>query len=251
MLAGLFKVAKTLLLKAVNAVPVSSMVVGSPRRMSTATALNAVEAEADYKMVREKGEVIEKPPVTIDDEVFFKYENLYRRTEPEQFILTLNNARVWGRNGAIITANDTFVSDVSQEFGIAKTDATKHAIWRRLKLRKPTEINGTVAVIAAPGGKVYAHWLCDMLPRLLLLRDAGLLQKADKIVMSIGFLDYQVKTLEKLGIDRNKIINTFDDVEFHLQAKTVYVASYPNANATVNGWVSEAVRKLFVQTIKK
>lgn len=208
--------------------------------------MDLTKAKAEYTCVRKAREIVESPPVTTDDGVFFKYENLYRRTEPEQFILKLSNGRVWGRNGAVITANDVLITDLSQEFGPAKTDPSKHSVWRRLTLRKPVEIDGSVAVVAAPGGNVYAHWLCDVLPRLLLLKKEGILDKVDKIVMSIGFLEYQIKTLERLGIDPKKIVNSFDDTEFHLRAKTLFVPSYPNGNATVNGWAAEAVRGFFL-----
>lgn len=237
---------KTVALKAVNAVPVSSTVIGSPRRSAKAAELSFGEAQAEYTVIRKASNLVETPPLTVDDEIFFKYENFYRRTEPEQFLLTLQNGRVWGRNGAVITANDVFVTDVSQEFGPAKFDSSLHSIWRRIKLRKPLEVDGSVAVLASPGGNVYAHWLCDILPRLLLLKNAGILDKVDKIVMSFGFLDWQVETLERLRIDQTKIINTIDDPEFHLRAKTLYVPSYPNLHGTVNGWVCEAVRNVYI-----
>jgi len=237
---------KTMVLKAVNAVPISSSVIGSPRKTATAAQLNLKQSQAEYITVRKAAEIVETPPVTIDSEVFFKYENFYRRTEPEQFILKLANGRVWGRNGAVITTDDVFVTDVSQEFGPAKFDSSLHSIWRRLKLKKPTEVNGSVAVVAAPGGNVYAHWLCDIMPRLMMLKAAGILQKVDKIVMSFGWLNWQVETLDRLGIDKTKIINTIDDTEFHLRAKTLYVPSYPNVHGTVNGWVCETARNIYI-----
>lgn len=241
-----FQALKTVALKAVNAVPVSSTVIGSPRRSAKAAGLNLHRSQAGYTTVRKAVDIVEKPPVTVDKEVFFKYENFLRRTEPEQFILTLTNGRVWGRNGAVITADDVFVTDVSQEFGKAKFDSSLHSIWRRLKLQKPVEIDGSVAVIASPGGNVYAHWLCDILPRMVMLKAAGILDKVDKIVMSFGFLDWQMETLERLRVDTAKIINTLDDPEFHLRAKTLYVPSYPNEHGTVNGWVCEAARNIYV-----
>lgn len=237
---------KTIALKAVNAVPLSSTIIGSPRKMATAAEINFAASDAGYAVVRRAAEIIETPPVTVDRDVFFKYRDFYRRTEPEQFILTLGNGRVWGRNGAVITADDVFISDVSQEFGAAKFDSTLHSIWRRLKLRKPVEIDGSVAVIASPGGNVYAHWLCDIMPRLAMLKKAGIVEKVDKLIMSFGWLDWQVETLDRLGIDKSKIINTLDDPEFHLHAKTVYVPSYPNVHGTVNGWVCDVARDIYI-----
>ena len=237
---------KSIALKAINAVPVSSAVIGSPRRILTASQLNTKTSESEYILIRKAEEIVETPPITVDGNVFFKYENFYHRTLPEQFILKLENGRVWGRNGAIITADDVFISDLSQEFGPAKFDIKKHSIWRRLKLKKPLEIDGNVAVIASPGGNVYAHWLCDIMPRLVLLKNQGLLDKIDKIVMSFGGLDWQIETLDRLGIDKTKIINSIDNTEFHLRAKSLYVPSYPNLHGTVNGWVCDAIRDIYI-----
>ncbi|HUC79676.1 MAG TPA: glycosyltransferase family 61 protein [Flavisolibacter sp.] len=237
---------KSIALKAVNAVPVSSAVIGSPRRTLTASQLNPKTSQSEYITIRKAENLVERPPITIDKEIFFKYENFYHRTIPEQFILKLQNGRVWGRNGAIITADDVFISDLSQEFGPAKFDIRKHSIWRRLKLKKPVEIAGKVAVIASPGGDVYAHWLCDIMPRLVLLKNQGLLEQMDKIVMSYGKLDWQTETLDRLGIDKTKIINTIDDPEFHLRAEALYIPSYPNLHGTVNDWVCKAIRDIYI-----
>lgn len=237
---------KSLALKALNALPVSSNLIGSPRKMVRASGLNFKDAESEYILVQKAKAIIEAPPGSVDKEVFFKYEDFFTRIEPEQFILKLKGGRVWGRNGAVITSDDIFVSDVSQEFGPAKVDISKHSIFRRLKLKKPIEINGVVAVIASPGGNVYAHWLCDIIPRLVLLKKQGILEKVDKIIMSFSWLDYQLETLERLGIDKTKIINSIDDTEFHLKAKTLFVPSYPNVHGTVNKWVCEEIKKVFL-----
>lgn len=237
---------KALTLKAINAIPVSSTVIGSPRRILKVAELNFKESFCEYVPVIKPELISEKLPGTIDKEVFFKYIDLTNRIQPEQFILKLTNARVWGRNGAIITADDIFISDVSQEFGPAKFDSLKHSIFRRIKLKKPVEIDGSVAVIASPGGNVYAHWFCDIMPRLMLLKKHCILENVNKIIMSFSRLDFQLETLERLGLKEERIINCIDETEFHLKARTLFVPSYPNEHGTVNKWASDEIKSIFL-----
>src|SRR5690349_20430901 len=132
-----------------NALPVSSLTIGSPRRVSF------VEKESFEKTIlQEPVAIIENPPGNIDKEVFFKFPPLYNRTAPLQYILKLQQARLWGNNGAVIDSNDRFIADVSKEFGHAKFDPLKHSVFNRVKLRKPERYNGSIAVIASPGSNV-------------------------------------------------------------------------------------------------
>lgn len=223
-----------------NVLPFSSLTIGSPRRLSF------VEKESFEKLIlQQQVALVENPPGSIDKEVFFKFPPLYNRVQPRQYILKLQQARLWGNNGAVIDSNDRFIADVSKEFGPAKFDPSKHSVFNRVKLRKPEKFNGSIAVIASPGSNVYAHWFCDILPRIILLKKAGVLDKVDKILINYNKLDFQQESLALLSIPEEKLINCIDDLNFHLVADTVYVPSYPNEHGTVNPWVCNEVKALY------
>lgn len=231
---------KSGIIKLVNQLPVSSLRIGSPRKISFVH-----EENFEKIIVNEPVPLTEKPPGTIDNQVFFKFPPLYKRTQPQQYILKLQNARVWGNNGAVLASNDRFIADVSKEFGPAKFDPARHSVFSKIKLKKPEIFKGSIAVIASPGSNVYAHWFCDVLPRLVLLQKSGLLEKADKILLNYSRLDFQIESLANMSIPEEKIINCIDDINFHLIADTLYVPSYPNEHGTVNPWVCDEVRNIF------
>ena len=201
---------KSSVIKTINLLPVTSVTLGSPRKIVKAANLKLRNGEEYINVIPQKN-VLEAPPKTIDKEVFFKYDSFCNRMQPEQFILKLNNARVWGRNGAVITKNDELISDLSVEFGAAKLDISKHSVFHRIKLKKPQYFDGTLAVIASPGPNVYAHWYCDIIPRLMLLKNNGILDKVDKILLSYSKTEFQLDTLKRLGIQEEKLINCIDD----------------------------------------
>jgi len=239
-LKSLKQTIKAAVIQFANVLPVSSLTVGSPRRISF------VEKENFEKMImQEPVALTEEPPGSIDKEVFFKFPPLYNRTQPRQYILKLENGRLWGNNGAVIASNDRFIADVSKEFGPAKFDPSKHSVFNRVKLRKPQKFNGSIAVIASPGSNVYAHWFCDILPRIILLKKAGILDKVDKILINYSKLDFQQESLAMLAVPEEKLINCIEDLNFHLEADTVYVSSYPNEHGTVNPWVCNEVKVLY------
>jgi len=225
---------------AANALPLSSGVIGAPRKTGLAE-----KGPFERQVLRQETALTEKPPRTLDEEVFFKFPPLYKRVQPVQFVVKLEGGRVWGNNGAVITADDIFLSDISKEFGPAKFDPSRHSIFSRIKLRKPERFNGSVAVIASPGSGVYAHWMADILPRIVLLKEAGVLDKADKILINYDRLDFQLETLSRMGIPESRLINCIKDLDFHLSADTLYVPSYPNAHGTVNQWACQAARGIF------
>jgi capsular polysaccharide biosynthesis protein len=238
--------ARLFLAATVNKVPVSSLLLGSPRRMiNSKQAASIINEGLQYHIIMQPENIIEKPPNTIDADVFFKFKTMYNRTSPEQYVLEVKNGRVWGNSGAIITQNDALLTDVSKEFGPAKFDASKHFIFKQIKLQKPVHYACSIAVIASPGTDVYGHWFGDILPRLFLLKQAGFLDKADKILVSGHMLGFHKETFAMLGIDEEKILN-INNPSAHISADTLYVPSYPNAHGTVNPWVAEAIRKAFM-----
>lgn len=228
-----------------NLFPFSSDFLGGPKKIACSKEL-LLNNEGESRVIIKKSiQVVELAPKSVTPEIFFKFVPLYIRYQPEQFILQLSQARVWGNHGAIITRDDTLVSDLSKEFEAAKFNVKKHSIFNRIKLRRPEKFNGALAVIASPGSNVYAHWFCDVLPRLMLLKENGFLENTNGILVNYSKFNFQTDTLERLGIPEEQLINCKMDLNFHITADILYVPSYPNEHGTVNRWVCEAVRSLY------
>lgn len=235
--------------KGVNLIPVSSTLLGSPR--SIVFLDHIISNSTKYLKISDSEAIIELAPKTCDENVFFKFKQYYNREQPKSFIVEIENGRVWGNNGAIISQNDELIADLSVEFGPAKFNADRHSIFKRVLLGPMLTLKGRWAVIASPGADVYAHWFADVLPRLYLVQKMGLLQNIDGIILNYSGLDFQVDSLSRMGISSDLILNCKNQIFFHAKADSLVVPSYVNQHATVNKWVCEWIRSLYTFKLGK
>jgi capsular polysaccharide biosynthesis protein len=107
-------------------------------------------------------------------------------------------------------------------------------------------IPGRTAVISTCGANNFHHWNYDIMPRLGLLRKAGLLEKMDHLIIHHRDLPFQREGLERFGIEPGRIINSHGDPSFHLGAEELYVPSLPEDLGTISPWVLEFLREEFL-----
>ncbi len=94
------------------------------------------------------------------------------------FVAAVPLGRVWGRRGAVVTADGFLLGDVSREFGAYKgISDERHSVFSQIILPSPVHIAGQIGVAAVPGSRNYHHWLFDCLPRLHLLVHLALRQE--------------------------------------------------------------------------
>src|SRR3982751_2204985 len=125
---------------------------------------------------------------------------------PETFVAELRGARLYGRAVAIIAADDRVVTDVTVPLRGALED---HNVMGRLVLPRRERLSGTTAVLSAPGGNTYFHWLFDILPRLELLRVAGYdVAAVDRIAVNSTRHGFQRETLATLGIPADRVFSS-------------------------------------------
>ncbi len=188
----------------------------------------------------------EKLPDGRIPELSWKFSQLLTRTVPEAFVLTLPGATVYGGDGAVITREQILLRDVSREFG----SRHKHSVQRNGLRGNPEKRNATVAVLATAGGSTFYHWLFDIVPRVHLIRKAGLFSAVDFFVIPPLVSGYQRELLAIAGIEPNKLIEARDST-FYLEARELIVPSLPADLGTVTGWAVEYIRNLFVGNTPK
>lgn len=235
---------KRYLTKAANQLPVSSKVIGTPRKCSTALAYAAMHPGTVLCRLAEESE-LNLPAAQINRPEHASRFVRARKTQA-QYVLRLPQGRVWGANGAVVTGEDVFLSDLSREFGL-KNPCTEHSVFFNVRLPKPAKVSGTVAVAATAGSNVYYHWLLDVLPRLLLLKEVGWLNTVDCFVLNYEGLPFQRQTLGLLKIEEERIVNCYNNRGFHIEAETLLVPSLPSRLNEVNGFECDLLQKhLFV-----
>ncbi|WP_052703076.1 glycosyltransferase family 61 protein [Paenibacillus beijingensis] len=161
---------------------------------------------------------------------------------PPSFAALIPNGRLWGQHAAVITPNNKLLNDVSLEWQ-SVVDPQRHPVFQQGQLPPATYTGGTVAALAFVGAQSYYHWFVDVLPRIHLLRESGVY--VDKYVINTH-LPFQYETLAKMGITRDKIIETTGNHNFHLQAEKLIVTSIPN-HLRYPKWVVNFIRGEFFE----
>ncbi len=158
---------------------------------------------------------------------------------PEAFVLELDQARIYGRDGDIITSDDLLLADTSFSW----RELARYDVFKKLKLPAVQRCHETVAVIGSRGCDSPYHWMFEILPRLELLRRSG--KSYDKIYMNSLCHPFQFETLKKLGVDFDKM--TFPGEKSHLLIDKLIVPSVPGDRAfLVPTWVLDFLREKFL-----
>lgn len=120
----------------------------------------AVAAQVDYAL-----------PVHATEEVREFFRRGATAEGAAESVARLPGGRVFGPGHVLSPDGRAIARDVSLDFGKVFEE---HWLLAYKKIRQPTPLGGTVAVVATALGKGYAHWLLEELPRLLALgRDVG------------------------------------------------------------------------------
>lgn len=219
-----------------NIIPVSSVHFGSPRNIKTTAKYCAQHTGEDLKLFN-----IEKADYLNDLPPFYSACRL--ADQFQLFVARLTKARVWGRNGAVITATDTFLEDVSYEF--TGKENNDHSILYTTKQKSITEYSGCGAVISHPGADVYYHWMIDILPRIGLIEAFYDLEGIDFIVCDYTERPFQKDTLNLLGIEEKKIVRSNNNWDFHARFDQLIVPSLAGFHDQPNLYQVDFLRNLF------
>lgn len=181
--------------------------------------------------------------IGVENPIHYNFEKANQHQFPSTFVAILYNARVWGPNGAVITDDNKLVADIAREFG--KT-VWEHPIFFQWRLPEIYNIQGSIAVLSAPGGNNYFHWMFDVLPRLELLLSSGIdLDDIDYFLVNSYQLPFQKETLDKLGIAAKKVLESSKYP--HIKANRLIVPSLPGHTGNMPEWSCTFLRKSFLK----
>ena len=122
------------------------------------------------------------------------------------WLADLPEAEVIGPSIAVVTRKKVLLGDVSVEWGRTSDD---HGVMRRFRLPPAISLEGTSILLATTGGDTYYHWMMEVLPRLLLLQEAGInLSRVDHFLVNGFQKRFQMESLEAVGIPVTKCRTT-------------------------------------------
>ena len=218
-------------------IPVTSKLIGRPRKIDNSLQY-AVKKQTVY---------FNYETLSCLESDLQKKNNLTNGGSTLLFICEFNKSRVWGRYGAVVTSDDTFLKDVSLEF--PSLPPLKHSIFYTLWQKRCDYIQGKSAVISAPGANIYYHWMIDILPRIELLKRQYKIHDFNHFICDYTALPFQRETLEFLQISKEKILKSNDNWNFHIEGEKLVVPSVCGILDRPNVFQVDSLRNIFAKFI--
>jgi Glycosyltransferase 61 len=181
-------------------------------------------------------------PVVHGGEVDPGFAKLQRVHSGRTFVGRIRGARVFGDCGAVITPDDRLLEDVSLE--VTRSGFT-HSVFSRFRLPRPRVLEGLSAVIATGGRMNYFHWMFDVLPRLHLLREAGIaLADVRHFLMGERGAAFQEESLAIFGIPPERCVPC--KPSSHFRCEELLVPSLAGVAGHPPAWVCDFLRETFL-----
>lgn len=155
---------------------------------------------------------------------------------PGAYVAELEDASLFGQHGIVIVKNKIYQDSlwIWSPLYLAPNDL--------FPLTTVQEVNGTVATIALDGASNYYHWMVEILPRLYLLKQAGI--EYDYLYTPALRHRFQTNTLEYLGVDLTRTIEA--GKEKHIKPTKVIFPSQAARSCVTPRWVIDFLRSAFL-----
>lgn len=184
-----------------------------------------------------------KIPGHIEKELYWKFAQNLKFDLPSTFVAQIPAARVLDE-GFVISPDNQILGDVS---AIITPKSSHHLAFTTGAVGPVQKFRGKVAVLATYAGRGYYHWMLDVLPRIELLTRASYdLDEIDKFIVNSYVTSYQIETLERLGIPREKLIQT--QWTRHLWVELLILPSLSNVYGSVPKWSCDFINWSFLDT---
>lgn len=191
---------------------------------------------------------------TLEPHEFYQHCSSYLKPDmasqnPGDFLAVINNGRVMidtGSNMAVVSSDGYLIKELSFQWNRGLIGVEHNAFLKQKGFSKPKKYRGTVFSMLAGGGAItyYYHWIVDSLPKLFLLREAGLFDKVDYFLVPNYSADYHRETLDYFGIKADKIISVL--AEHHIQADKLILSSYTRIDGHHPQWACKGLHDIFV-----
>ncbi|MEZ4774403.1 MAG: glycosyltransferase family 61 protein [Bacteroidia bacterium] len=248
-----------LLLYPVRKLPVSSEVFGPPKGFYTTvkewlakepgtngSKPYVEEIFPEHKLYRNK-------PKTLETKVHWKIRKEYKHQAPAAFVASVKNARLWVNHNfaghvdsmAVISPEDKLIGEISYEFA---EDLGKSIIMSKLRLSPAHYFPGKAVSLTTVKGEQFFHWILDILPKLAIMRGAGMnCNMLDYVIVNSTKSRFMRETLALAGVPMEKVITTDDHP--HIKVDELLVPSKPGWTGNPPAWSIEFLRDLFLPTI--
>jgi capsular polysaccharide biosynthesis protein len=164
------------------------------------------------------------------------------------FVAEVNPGKVVGDVSLVATVDDLVAGDIQ---GLScVSEPVEHWRLQRCRYRPPAKINGISAILAAPAGATYYHWLMESLPRLQLLEWAGFDPfRFDHFLLNEKPHRFHLETLDILGIPPAK--RHWTSKAQTLECEYLVAPYLPAHRKFFPLWVAHFLRERFLPLAKR
>lgn len=174
--------------------------------------------------------------------------NIPEAPQTPTYLARVPQGRVVGPTVAVLTSADRMLSDVSLDWG---RPGLEHFAYRRLRLPRCQDFQGSALVLACTGSDTYFHWLTDSLPRLeIASRAKGETWRPDYWVVNTMDRPFIRESLSLLKIPLKKVIPL--DRNPHIRFAELWVPSLPCESSSGDSpiWVMRYLQNAWTNIIK-
>jgi len=188
------------------------------------------------------GVTVHAPPAHAPAKVPNLFREVSTRRYPAAFVSQLSGAHLVGDQGIVLTRDNHLLGEYYHEFA---TRSVRRAIWSKpfgLVHSNVRRLSAPVALLAAPQGCNYYHWLFDVLPRI------HLLERWRTVIERYAVPDRldaaQLESLQLLGIGEDKLLRLQQQSRYRCQ--NLYAPSLPGSEGCSPPWVARFLRESFL-----
>ncbi len=193
---------------------------------------------------------LEKNAVSIKDIETEKFQTI-KYDDKEHFVCKIKDGYVYSSFGFIFDNKKRLIKEaIAFEYCLS----LKHEIGGKFafyKLRKRKTIKNNSFSLQSAWNLSFAHWLFETLPRLFILKDIGLNDEIDALILGDSCSKkFHNESLSIFGFDNKKIIYISDETE--IKSDNMYISSHPSSHIMKPPkWICQKYNKLAEELFKK
>jgi hypothetical protein len=213
------------------------------KKQTKTSNVQSPQAQPNYRAIPDETRFNPSPPRTLG---YNPMVHLAVPFNPPLYVASVQDVRVYGDAGDVITNDNTLLSEVSFRIPVQMwQERWEHPVLKCDPLPAPHPLHGTYALLTSRwAGVNYFHWMFNLLPRVASLERAGIATDGLGFLTNTLRFNVQWEMLQALGIHREQIVQMSNTAAFHIES--LWVMPLLITTGHRRRWVCDWLRKHFL-----